>query len=204
MTYAELQSTILDWLNRPDLEAVVPTFIADAEARLNRDTRIRSQVARAVFTVNGDGLDLPTDYAAVDSWHLNGPTYYGALETVNGNALSVLRARYRSGPPRYVAIEERKAYFAPEPGDASYDTLLSYWRRIPALSDAATTNWFLDAHPDIYRLAALVESAPYLKDDQRTLVWETQLQARLEDLLRATEAEVYSGSLVRRFNAIGG
>ena len=35
-TYSELQQAIADWMNRADLSATIPNFIANAEARLNR------------------------------------------------------------------------------------------------------------------------------------------------------------------------
>lgn len=202
MTYSELQDTILDWLNRPDLTSAVVQFIASAEARLNRDTRITAPSVLVELTVDEDGEELPADLRRIDSWWMAGPTWYGAIEIVNGDQLGRLKQKYTSGPPRYAALIGGAAYFAPEPSE-SLTTYLSYFRKIPTLSDAAPTNWFLDDHQDIYRLAALVESAPYLKDDARLAVWESQLQGRLEDLARANEATLYSGSLVRRLNPIG-
>lgn len=202
MDYSELQSTVLDWLNRPDLTDAVVGFIADAEARLNRDTRLGGLTVSVPFTINADALALPDDLRAINSWSYDGTTYYGEIETVDGGSLARLRGQYRDGAPRYVAIMDRKAYFAPVP-TAEYDTVLSYFLRVPALSDVAPTNWLLDEHQDIYRLAALVESAPYLQDDARLPMWERQLDERLNDFARATEAELYSGSLVRRINPIG-
>ena len=37
--YTNLQSTISDYLNRDDLDAVIPTFIQLAESQINRDVR---------------------------------------------------------------------------------------------------------------------------------------------------------------------
>jgi hypothetical protein len=204
MNYAELQQTIAAWLNRGDLEDVIPTFISDAEARLNRDRRVRLQSARTTVTIGEDEHALPADYRELDSWYHDGPTFYGPIEVVDGNALPLLKARHgRTGPPQFAAIMDRKAYFAPEP-DGEYETRMSFWRRVPPLTDGDPENWFLDAHPDIYRLAALAESAPYLMDDERLTVWEAQLDARLEDFWRSSEAERFSGSLVRRMTPIGG
>jgi len=46
-TYAELQKTISDFLNRQDLDSVVPTFISLAEARINRELRHFNMVKRS-------------------------------------------------------------------------------------------------------------------------------------------------------------
>lgn len=43
-------------------------------------------------------------------------------------------------------------------------------------------NWLLTAEPDIYLYATLVESAPYLKDDERIAVWEQRYQDAAEAL----------------------
>lgn len=205
MTYAELQDRITDMLDRSDLAPVVTDFISDAEARLNRDVRVRQISARTDVSITADGHALPADLRVVDSWYHDGATYFGPLETVDAGKLPELKSLYgRTGVPAFFAVVDGTAYFAPEP-DGTYETKLTYYRRIPALSDVATTNWFLDAHPDIYRLAALAESAPYLREDERLLVWETQLNARLDDLHLSTEVDTYAGSMIRRPRmAIGG
>lgn len=197
MTFAGLKASVMDWLNRPDLESVIPAFIQSAEARLNRDHRLLQQTVRTPFLLTGESVALPTDLRTLDSLYLDGPVFYGPLHIVSGEALAPLRARRPSGPPTHVAVMGRRLYYAPAL-DADYAAWISYFRRIPALSDAEPTNWMLSAHPDIYRLAALAESAPYLKDDERLAMWEAMLNARLEDLYLATSQEMYSGSLVRR------
>lgn len=40
-SYSTLQSTVLDWLNRPDLASAVPSLIQTAESKLRRDQRVR-------------------------------------------------------------------------------------------------------------------------------------------------------------------
>ena len=201
MTYSDLQSRILDWLDRSDLTSVVTDFISDAEARLNRDVRVRQLSARTDVDITADGHDLPTDLRVVDSWYHDGSTYFGPLEMVDAGKLPELKAVYgQTGVPMFFSVvdgEGLTAYFAPEPDD-TYSTKLTYYRRVPALSDVATTNWFLDSHPDIYRLAAMSEAALYLKDSELYAGVEAQLGPRLEDLDRSANAEQYAGSLVRR------
>ena len=197
MNHTELQAHILDTLNRPDLTDAVVEFIADGEARLNRDVRVRQLSNREDLTITGDGVDLPADFRQLDSWYLDGPMYFGEIRVIGADMLPGLKMQHgRIGVPVYAAIINRKAYFAPVPQE-SVESHLTYFRRIPPLSAGAPTNWFLDENRDIYRLAALAESAPYLKDDERLVVWETQLDRRLEDLHRSTEAEAFGGTMVR-------
>lgn len=52
---------------------------------------------------------------------------------------------------------------------------------LPSLT-VTDPNWLLTAHPDIYYYGALVESAPYLHDDERLPMWEALLEERIADL----------------------
>src|SRR5690606_8198751 len=124
------------------------------------------------------------------------------IDIVGADQLPGMKARRSTGPPACAAVVAGKLYFAPEP-DGTYNAMLSYYLRVPTLTGAAPTNWLLTSHPDIYRLAALAESAPYLKEDERLATWEAMLNARLEDLLLSSQQEAYSGSLTRTARPLG-
>lgn len=48
----------------------------------------------------------------------------------------------------------------------------AYRDPLPALGAAATdTTWLMGLHPTIYLYASLIQSAPFLKDDQRVATW---------------------------------
>ena len=53
------------------------------------------------------------------------------------------------------------------------DVVLTYYQKIPALSDTQTTNWLLTKSPDLYLYSTLLEAAPYLRDDDRMAMWGT-------------------------------
>lgn len=56
--------------------------------------------------------------------------------------------------------------------------------RITTLAAGADTgtNWLLTNYPDVYLFGALVESAPFVRDDDRLPIWEAELQRRLDEL----------------------
>jgi hypothetical protein len=62
-TYAGLQASVADWLNRADLTAVVPDFIAMAEAQISRrllmDGPVRMMMGRSDATVTAEFTDVP-------------------------------------------------------------------------------------------------------------------------------------------------
>ena len=63
-TFTELKDAIADWLDRSDLTARIPDFITLAEARLNRDLRIRPmEVRSSMETTSGQRyFNLPGGY----------------------------------------------------------------------------------------------------------------------------------------------
>jgi hypothetical protein len=64
---------------------------------------------------------------------------------------------------------------------------------VPEFDEPVTdsdTNWLLTQHPDLYLYAALVESAPYLKDDERIALWRAELDRRIAEVRRGRSAAV--------------
>ena len=72
-TYAELQTSVANFLARDDLTAQIPDFIALAEARMGRELDTRSQIKRATAeTVAGaEFIDLPTDLRKIQGIKIN-------------------------------------------------------------------------------------------------------------------------------------
>ena len=58
-TFAELKSSIADFLDRDDLTNVITDFITLAEADMNRKVRHWRQEARTSQTINEQYEDLP-------------------------------------------------------------------------------------------------------------------------------------------------
>lgn len=77
-TYAELQTAVADFLNRDDLASTVPTFIALAEAAIDRDLRTVDMERNVNIEVNvTDGTVTIVDE-------------YGAVVLLDGDALLLL------------------------------------------------------------------------------------------------------------------
>jgi hypothetical protein len=189
-TYSELQAAVADWLLRADLAPVIPTFIAMAEARMNRDTRlhVRQGVVRASLPVSGQFTALPADFRAMVAAESSTGR---PLQYLPPQQVDALRYQQASGETRFYSISGTDLELVPE----DTDTLaITYQRTVPALSVSAPTNWLLDAAPDLYLYAALCESAPYLKEDERIGVWEQQYNSRLSEYRATSDAETVSGS----------
>lgn len=201
--YATLKSELALLLRRSDLTAAILGMIQRAEARFKKDERVRKHTDRGAFSISADGATLPSDLVQLESWYHDGPTYFGPIEIVRPDEIGRLKLTHgATGVPSFAALVDTAARFAPEP-NATYTTYMTYWRTITALSDSNTTNWLLTERPDIYLYGAAVESAPWLRHDERLVTWEGILGQRLDDLDRATQNKRLGGPMRRQFNAIG-
>ena len=60
--YASLQSAVARWLARTDLTDSIPDFISLAEARINRDLRVRQMISTTGVTASSGSFNLPADF----------------------------------------------------------------------------------------------------------------------------------------------
>lgn len=144
---------------------------------------------------------LPADTDSLYSVAHDGPNYFGPLDLADLGGLTVYKARHSitTGVPVACAIREDNAgnvslMVAPEPND-SFSFQLQYWAKLIPLSANNTTNRWLNEHPDLYVYACLVESAPYLKDDNRMPMWKGELNERLDTLDLSTQRRAFSGEM---------
>ncbi|MEQ8510087.1 MAG: hypothetical protein RIB43_13860 [Rhodospirillaceae bacterium] len=193
-TYAELQSAVADWVNRTDLAARIPDFIALTEASLNRDLRTQDMMASAtVSAVAGNGtVALPAGVVELRNVVLEANPKV-VLAFSSQQDLDRRYATAVSGRPAVYAVSGRTLELRPLP-DSDYDMALTYYTSIPALSDTVTSNWVLQSHPDLYLYGALVQASPYLGEDARAAVW-AGLYARALEALDSTDTRAqWAGS----------
>lgn len=201
-TYSELKSAVADWLNREDLTTVIPNFIALAEADFNRRLRLRQMLKRATATLDDEFISLPGDWLEGKNIQLN-TSPITVLKPASLAQVDATRAAMASGIPQIYAIFGTQMDFAPPPS-GSYEVEMIYYAAIPSLSDAAPTNWLLTAAPDLYLYGALVQSAPYLREDERAAVWGPLREKLISDLILADEGASYGGGTPRmRIGGVG-
>jgi hypothetical protein len=202
-TYSELQAAVADFLNRDDLTTAIPNFISLAEAALNRRMRAPEMVTRATVTIDAEYENRPSDWLETIRYQVN-TNPIAVLEFVTPEEAIIQKTKYSaSGQPLFFSTVGTQFQHVPVP-DTSYTGELMYYARIPALSVSNTTNWLLTANPDIYLYATLVQSAPYLKEDERLATWATILDRLLAEHDVAQErAKTGSSRLVIRTRTFG-
>lgn len=204
-SYAELQTTVADALQRGDIKNVVPVMVVLAEAGLRNDHRVRN-LTSANFSVDADDEALPAGLKILESIAHNGPTFFGPIEKVGADMIGTLRLQYgESGAPKYCADVGGSLRFAPVPDD-TYSLKITYWQTITALASGA--NWLYTNHPHIYLYATLAQAGPWVKGDVNAMAVVADAGMQLENALTMLDAEVWdrqwSGTLRKQFYPIGG
>ena len=197
-TFTGLKTTKADYLNRDDLTSIIPSFISIAEAKFNRKLRVRQMIKRAEAQIETAFFAYPADWLQAKEFQLNTNPIVrlGFVTEAQGDELKAGRFT-AAGQPLYYTITGSQLEFIPSP-DTTYSAELTYYAKIPALSDSNTSNWLLAYAPDLYLYGALMEASPYLKDDERLAVWGQLYTNSLGDIEVADQrASVSSTPLVR-------
>ena len=199
-TYDNLKLEIGDWLNRVDLAAKAPTFIALLEAQVQRTQRVREMVTVLDTSLTSNTLALPADYLQMKRIRLTDTSLPSdPLEYASEGELDHIEADIATttgSQPTAYGIVGSNIRVAPSP-DRTYAIEITYYAKLPALSSGNQTNWLLAAHPDIYLYGSLMQAAPYLKDDDRIGTWQAIVSTLLEDLRVAGERAENAGKPLR-------
>jgi hypothetical protein len=167
--YAELVSELENFLNRTDLTARIPTFIALFESRMNRLLRTPEMEATAYSTATEEQIALPSDYLALREVRVSG-------KAVPPYAPQDLHETYQntsSSTPLGYSLIGSSIILYPAPGSSGVEVRITYYQRIPALTSTNTTNWLLTKHPDAYLYGVLCEAKGYQIDPELMLQWKS-------------------------------
>jgi hypothetical protein len=190
-TYEELKTEVARWMNRTDLGADIPGFIAHAEARIATDLRVRRMlVSLSVNAAAGEGALLPPGWLEFKSLAINGcPLSYMPQEML------ARYSSYTAGTPEAYTIVGDEVLLNPLP-DVAYSIDTVYYKRFAPLFQSGS-NWLLVDYPNVYLYAALVEGALFLKKPDEAATW-AKLYGGLIESLRSDDARATSsGSTLR-------
>lgn len=197
--YDGLQAVIADWLNRPDIDGIIPELINLAESKIMRDLRHWRQQRRVTTTLNESFENLPSDFLQPINFYID--TNQGE-KTLEFSSLGEINRRKRfaagvSGEPVVYTINSGQIEFMPAPDD-DYPLTLIYYAKTPNLSAEQDSNWLLTYYPDIYLYGSLMQASSYLNNDERVAVWAQLYNEALAKANQESDAATYSGPLVLR------
>jgi hypothetical protein len=189
-SYAQLVASVSAWSHRTDLEALLPDFVTLAEARINRDIRVRQMITKTMLTYLAGAQDaaLPDDWLEFKNLTLNGsPPRPLTYETVEQLGL-----RVSGGVPVAYSLEGSRLLLGPTP---SSNTTVSgvYYAKFPSLLDEPT-NWLMSRHPSIYLFAVMMEVMLYTQNAEQLATYTARYLNETEQLLNQDDRAEHSGS----------
>lgn len=200
-TYADLKTSVQEWLNRPDLTGYVADFIRLGEQRIfygsegafpSQPLRVPAMMEQETGTITSSSIAFPSRFVepirlAASSGGQTWSLTYTPPERYSEAASS-------SGvPTSYTYLDN--AIKTAGTGAASYT--LDYYKAFDALTSDTDTNWALTNTPGVYLYAALIESAPFLHDESRVNTWHAMFSSLIAAANRATHRHG-GGALVTR------
>lgn len=187
-TYAALKIEVADELNRTDLsDTTLTRWIAlaeeQAEARLMEEGPVRQMMLRSDSTINSEFIALPTDFLGARAFYLTDSLK--ALTLADPEEIVRRKTLYpnETGDPQIYSVVGSEFQFWPWISGGSYSGELTYWQKIPVLSDSNTSNWLLASYKSAYFYGALAQSGGYLSKDVSGYI--AAFQTVLELIIRA-------------------
>ncbi len=192
-TYADLKTSVANYLARTDLTDQIPDFISLAERRILREVRIRQMLVSLdlTATAGSNKIALPANFLEARDLVVVGnptkPMNYLSPSALSRNSLSSV-----SGQPANYTILAEEFQLAPSP-DFAYTLSLLYFAKPASLSDDNQSNILLVNLPDMLLYAALLEAEPYLMNDARLATWVSMYERASVSVEKSNETGQYSG-----------
>ena len=191
-TFADLKNEIADYLDNDGLSDKIETFIRLAEARHERDIRVRQMITRTQSPFIDRYLALPDDFLEMRGLRiLTNPVT--VPQQISFHEMNRVRSESYGKPAFFTVHDDIEFDKSP---DSLYTAEMVYYAKFEPLSDSNQTNKLLIRAPDLYLYGALIAAEPYLWNDERVELW-AQLYRSGVDLVNGMDRKI-SGPLVSR------
>jgi len=188
MTYDSLVENIQSYLERNDTATLekIPLFIMLAEQIIASEIKFLGNltVVESTMVAGNPVIAKPARWHKTVSMNVTDPL---------NNKQPVLLRKYeylREYWPDQAQTDIPKFYcdynydnwlVAPTP-DLPYDFEVLYYERVQPLDSTNQTNWFTQYAPQALLYGSLLQAMPFLKNDERTPMWQAQYSAIMQTL----------------------
>lgn len=198
-TYTNLQAAVVNWLKRDDLTSYIPDFVTLAEDMLFTDLAVLNPPPRQMettqsSTLSGQTLALPAGYLSTKRFRVSVGGSYRVLEYKTPEQMG----KYVSSEsPWYYTTNGDNLELGPIP-DSGYAYDWIYHKSPDPLATASGgVNWLLAQYPSLYLYGSLLQTAPFLKNDERLATWQALYQQQMQNLEEANRRDRISGSTLK-------
>ena len=186
--YLDLRLAVSEFVDRRDITDVMPRFVQAAENSLNGFMRCREMITTgATLTFTSSVAPLPSDFLEIET--LWDATNRYPLSGVNNKQLIQGTNDIYS-----FAISGSNCFIDSLTGTR----LLDYYAAIPTLTTSATTsNWLLQAAPNLYLFAVCLEAAKWLKNSDLVGAAQKLLDQEVMEQNRTNARARYGSTAIR-------
>jgi hypothetical protein len=202
MNYTELVEAAKQYSDRQDIEVTsnFGIFFKMVEAKINRLLKTREQSMR-LFTPTVSVYEyypLPADFAGMRSIQLNNDLPSNAhkskpLEYVTPEVMSIKRNSLETSVKVFYTIVSNQIQIAPK--QAAGQTLeISYYQKVPAITETEPENWLSISHPDIYLSGLIAEIEIFAKNYEVGKSWYDRMALAIDELENTSDQETWTGA----------
>ena len=199
MTYDSLVDDISSYLERTDQATLdkIPTFIMLAEQVIASEIKFLGNltVQQSTMVATQPIIDKPARWHKTVSMNV---VVAGERQPVLLRKYEYLReywpdATQTDVPKFYCDYDYTHWLVAPTPA-AAYTFEVLYYERIQPLDSSNQTNWFTIYAPQALLYGTLLQAMPFLKNDDRTQMWQAQYDKiintlKAEDITRIADRQ---------------
>ena len=187
MTYDSLVENIQSYLERTDTATLdkIPLFIMLAEQIIASQIKFLGNltVSTSTMTATQAVIDKPARWHKTVSMNV----------VVAGSRTPVLLRKYEylreywpdateTGVPAYYGDYDYTHWLVVPTPAADYTFEVLYYERIQPLDSSNQTNWFTIYAPQALLYGALLQSMPFLKNDERMPMWQANYDQIMQTL----------------------
>jgi len=203
MTYNSLVSDISSYLERTDTATLekIPTFIMLAEQVIASEIQFLGNlnVVTSTMTPNEPIIVKPVRWYKTVSVNLTNdskrqPVYLRKYEYLRNYWPN---SSLTGTPLFYCDYDYTHWLVAPTP-DVAYNYEVLYYERVQPLDVTNQTNWFTQYAPQAMLYGSLLQAMPFLKNDDRTPMWQAQYDKIIAVLKAADVARIGDRQTVAR------
>jgi len=187
MTYDSLVENIQSYLNRTDTATIekIPLFIMLAEQIIASQIKFLGNltVNESTMTASTSVIDKPVRWHKTVSMNI---TVAGVKQPVLLRKYEYLREYWpddtQEGLPKFYADYDYTHWLVAPTPDDDYTFEVLYYERVQPLDSSNQTNWFTIYAPQALLYGALLQSMPFIKNDERVALWQQQYDMIMQTL----------------------
>ena len=206
LTYSNLVSLLEVYLERTDSTLVdqIPTFILLAQTRISREIKQLGtrEVVNSTFSGGTAVIQKPNDWRETISINYGTGTSSNTRITLLPRGYEYCRDFWpdptqTSSTVKYYADYNYNYWLVAPTPDSSYPFEVMYYCTLKPIDSTTETNWVTQYAPDLLLYACLLETAPFLKADERVAVWQQMYDRALAAINGEAQARIEDGASSR-------